>query len=141
MVSKVTLLALAVIFINGVSAYIKCSDPRPFKGSWVIGVDRKECVALVKEKCHGMKRFTTHSWKRGDKVKSNCSKIPKWTAIATFLGSGGAYKGHAAIFDSCAPDGIWVYDQWNAAKVDRRKIRYNGGKPNYNGNNFYTIKL
>uniref|UniRef100_A0A023FQ49 Putative conserved secreted protein n=1 Tax=Amblyomma cajennense TaxID=34607 RepID=A0A023FQ49_AMBCJ len=124
----------------GSSQAISCSNPESLKGNWVIGVDGKECVALVKEKCSGMRQYSTHSWRRGKHVKSNCGSIPRWTAIATFL-DGSKYRGHAAIFESCAPDGIWVYDQWNTAKVDRRKIRYGNSKPNYNGDNFYVIEL
>lgn len=134
----------AVLLLCGfvaVSEAISCANPEPFKGRWVIGVDNKECVALVKEKCQNMRNYATGRWVRGKHVKSNCNSIPKWTAIATFL-DGTKYRGHAAIFESCASDGIWVYDQWNAQPVQRRKIRYgNVSKPNYNGDNFYTIEL
>ncbi|XP_077512285.1 domesticated amidase effector 2-like [Amblyomma americanum] len=133
--------AFLVLCMVIVSEAISCADPRPFEGNWVIGVDGKECVALVKEKCSGMRQYNTHSWRRGRHVRSNCANIPRWTAIATFL-DGTKYRGHAAILESCAPDGIWVYDQWNTAPVDRRKIRYgNANKPNYNGDNFYVIEL
>ncbi|XP_077554841.1 domesticated amidase effector 2-like [Haemaphysalis longicornis] len=131
---------LLVVCMAVASEAIGCADPRPFKGKWVIGVDGKECVALVKETCSGMRQYSTHSWRRGKRVKDNCSSIPQWTAIATFL-DGAKYRGHAAIFESCAPNGIWVYDQWNAAPVDRRLIRYGNVKPNYNGDNFYVIEL
>ncbi|XP_040077735.1 uncharacterized protein LOC120849570 [Ixodes scapularis] len=134
--------ALVVLGLAAVSDAIGCSDPSPFQGRWVIGVDKKECVALVKEKCGNLRDYTTGRWVRGQHVKSNCGSIPKFTAIATFLKPGNKYLGHAAIFESCASDGIWVYDQWNAKPVERRKIRYgNTGKPNYNGDNFYTIEL
>ncbi|XP_075747301.1 domesticated amidase effector 2-like [Rhipicephalus microplus] len=123
-----------------VTQAIRCANPTRFKGRWVIGVDRKECVALVKEKCQGLRRYTTHRWRRGIRVRGNCRKVPRWSAIATFL-DGNRYRGHAAIFESCAKDGIWVYDQWNTAPVMRRKIRYGYRMPNYNGNNFYMIKL
>lgn len=134
--------ALVVLGLAAVSDAIGCSDPSPFQGQWVIGVDKKECVALVKEKCGNLRDYTTGRWVRGKHVKSNCGSIPKFTAIATFLKPGNKYLGHAAIFESCASDGIWVYDQWNAKPVERRKIRYgNTGKPNYNGDNFYTIEV
>uniref|UniRef100_A0A1E1WXJ0 Putative conserved secreted protein n=1 Tax=Amblyomma aureolatum TaxID=187763 RepID=A0A1E1WXJ0_9ACAR len=133
--------AFLVLYMVTVSDAISCADPRPFKGNWVIGVDGKECVALVKEKCSGMRQYTTQSWRRGRQVRSSCASIPQWTAIATFL-DGSRYQGHAAIFESCASDGIWVYDQWNTAPVDRRKIRYGNTKnPHYNGDNFYVIEL
>ncbi|XP_065302107.1 domesticated amidase effector 2-like [Dermacentor albipictus] len=132
--------ALLVLGMAVASQAIGCANPAPFKGNWVIGVDGKECVALVKEKCTGLRQYTTHSWRRGKHVRSNCASVPRWSAIATFL-DGNKYRGHAAIFESCASDGIWVYDQWNTSPVDRRKIRYGNSKPNYNGDNFYMIEL
>ncbi|XP_064481339.1 domesticated amidase effector 2-like [Ornithodoros turicata] len=134
--------AALLLALVTVSQAIGCQDPTPFVGNWVIGVDNKECVALVKEKCGNLRQFPTGKWVRGRKVRDNCNSIPRWTAIATFLNPGNKYRGHAAIFESCASDGLWVYDQWNAQPVARRKIRFgNTSKPNYNGDNFYTIEL
>uniref|UniRef100_A0A1E1X0I0 Putative conserved secreted protein n=1 Tax=Amblyomma aureolatum TaxID=187763 RepID=A0A1E1X0I0_9ACAR len=100
------------------SQAISCSNPESFKGNWVIGVDGKECVALVKEKCSGMRQYSTYSWRKGKHVRSNCGSIPRWTVIATFL-DGNKYRGHAAIFESCAPDGIWVSKRLAAARAYR----------------------
>uniref|UniRef100_A0A131XID3 Putative secreted peptide n=1 Tax=Hyalomma excavatum TaxID=257692 RepID=A0A131XID3_9ACAR len=139
--TSVVFAALLVLSMDIAIQAIRCADPSRYKGRWVIGVDGRECVALVKEKCKGLRRYTTHRWRRGLHVRKNCAKVPRLSAIATFLDGGKRYRGHAAIFLSCASDGIWVYDQWNTAPLKRRKIRYGYKAPNYNGNNFYMIKL
>ncbi|XP_077512416.1 domesticated amidase effector 2-like isoform X2 [Amblyomma americanum] len=132
--------ALLVVSLAGANA-IDCEDPQPFKGDWVTNAEnQKQCVALVKEKCTGLRELSTDRWRRGKQVRTNCDSIPRWTAIGTFL-DGDKFKGHSAIFESCAPDGIWVYDQWDAAPVDRRKVPYGDSRPYYNGDNYYMIEL
>ncbi|KAH7966979.1 hypothetical protein HPB49_021149 [Dermacentor silvarum] len=123
---------------------ILCHEPQPQVGDWVLNeYDGKECVSLVKELCPGMHDYDTSFWRRGEKVKSNCRTIPRLTPIATFLASDNTYEGHAAIFDTCDSDGLWVYDQWNETGkyLKRRKVPYGYRVPSYNGDNFYVIEL
>ncbi|KAK8774554.1 hypothetical protein V5799_010915 [Amblyomma americanum] len=104
----VAIAALLVVSLAGVANAIDCEDPQPFKGDWVTNAEnQKQCVALVKEKCTGLRELSTDRWRRGKQVRTNCDSIPRWTAIGTFL-DGDKFKGHSAIFESCAPDGIWV---------------------------------
>ncbi|KAG0436177.1 hypothetical protein HPB47_018097 [Ixodes persulcatus] len=166
--------ALVVLGLAAVSDAIGCSDPSPFQGQWVIGVDKKECVALVKERCGNLRDYTTGRWVRGKHRLLKAYSKPT---------SSGQRLYHRPLEVSLAPEGLLrmepsatfsefqrcgnesrnesrrvrtaghlskpaqnvsqrVYDQWNAKPVERRKIRYgNTGKPNYNGDNFYTIEV
>ncbi|XP_064483182.1 domesticated amidase effector 2-like [Ornithodoros turicata] len=119
------------------AGFIQCADPTPLVGQWVINrYDDKECLSLVKEKCGNLVQYTTQQWHEGIKVRENCGDIPRWTAIATFTAGWDIYLrwgGHAAIFESCTPDGIWVYDQNATHPVHR--WRFN------NYDNLFTIRV
>ncbi|XP_064463839.1 domesticated amidase effector 2-like [Ornithodoros turicata] len=103
--------------------FIQCANPTSLEGQWVLNeFDDKECVSLVKEKCGNLTEYNTQRWVEGIRVRDNCSAIPRWTAIATFTAPGNKYPtegGHAAIFESCTPDGIRVYDQNVSQPVQR----------------------
>ncbi|XP_054932698.1 domesticated amidase effector 2-like [Dermacentor andersoni] len=141
MKESMLLAAFLLLGIVAASEAIECVDPQPFKGDWVTNAEnKKQCVILVKEKCTGMRDVPTDKWRRGKQVRTNCDSIPRWTAIGSFM-NGDKFNGHAAIFESCDTDGIWVYDQWDAAPVDRRKVPYGDSRPYYNGDNYYMIEL
>ncbi|XP_037508640.1 uncharacterized protein LOC119385199 [Rhipicephalus sanguineus] len=140
MKQSVLFAALLLLGIIAASKAIECEDPMPLKGKWVTNSEnKKQCVILVKEKCDGMRDIPTEKWRRGKKVRDNCD-IPRLTAIGSFINSE-KFNGHAAIFDSCDTDGIWVIDQWDAAPVDRRKVPYGDARPYFNGDNYYMIEL
>jgi hypothetical protein len=88
------------------------------------------CVDIIKEYVSGLKGLPTTAWKAGVNVMEAGNKIPKGTAIATFVK--GRYPGqdhdnHAAIVLSVLGSGIWVMDQWKGDKnrpfIERRLIR------------------
>ncbi|KAL1427979.1 hypothetical protein MTO96_000319 [Rhipicephalus appendiculatus] len=139
--------ALLILGMASVNEAIRCRLPQIGAGEWVLGIDGKECVSVVKQLCDNMANNSTHAWRRGAHVRSDCDgarRIESLTAIATFLAANNGYQGHAAIFDSCDSDGIWVYDQWNKTDkyFDRRKIEYgNIRTPSLDGDNFYVIEL
>ncbi|XP_064483184.1 domesticated amidase effector 2-like isoform X2 [Ornithodoros turicata] len=118
--------------------FIPCADPTQIDVDWVLNeFDDKECVSLVKETCGNLVEYTTQHWVEGIRIRDNCSAIPRWTAIATFTARGNKYPkrgGHAAIFESCTPDGIWVYDQNVSQPVHRWHF-------NSYANLFSTIRL
>ncbi len=108
----------------------------------------QECAALVQNNCHrqpGNKEIgLTTRWKRGIHVKESCGSIPKFTAIATFLGPNGSYDApnlhqHTAVFVKCEDTGIRVWDQWNGTPLAYRIIPWHGSSQQYSGINFYTI--
>ena len=81
-------------------------------------------------------------------MKGNCAQIPKFTAVATFLGSGGSYnagghgKQHTGILVECDEKrGFWMYDQYNKASrvIKRRFYAWEGSRPSNSGKNFYAI--
>lgn len=140
---KESVLFAALLLLGIVAAIeaIDCEDPQPLKGQWVPNAEnKKQCVILVKEKCTGMRDIPTEKWRRGKQVRANCDSIPRLTAIGSFINSE-QFNGHAAIFDTCDTDGIWVFDQWGAAPVDRRKVPYGDSRPYFNGDNYYTIEI
>ncbi|RWS21138.1 secreted protein-like protein [Leptotrombidium deliense] len=135
---------LSVVLVALISvAYgqnIGCKSPSTYVGKYV--GESHECVGLVKALCDNMVNFATPNWVRGQNVKDNCKTISKWTAVATFTAPNNKYKGHAAIFESCDVDGVWVYDQWNGQPVHRRKMKF-GNTNNYpsnDGSALYTIR-
>ena len=120
---------------------IICKDPSPYLGQW--RGESKECVALPKDLGENMRNFATYMWKRGLHVQSNYDQIAQFTAIATFEAPNNKYLGHAAIFDKCDSEGIWVYDQWNARPVNYRRLNWDNTSGNgisNNGSKFYTIR-
>ncbi|OTF82294.1 hypothetical protein BLA29_012359 [Euroglyphus maynei] len=140
------LAATILLWATTSHAFVPCTNPSKHVGHW-IGRDQ-ECAALVQTNCHrqpGNKEIgLTSSWRRGVHVKDNCSKIPAYTAIATFLGPNHRYDEphlhqHTAIYVRCEKAGIRVYDQWNGTPIGFRIIPWNGASPQYNGNNFYTV--
>ncbi len=140
-------LLIIVLFALTSAAYgfIPCADPSHHVGHW-IGRDQ-ECAALVQTSCHragGRAIGLTNTWVRGVHVKENCNKIPRLTAIATFLGPNHHYDApglhqHTAIFVRCEAAGIRVYDQWNGTPIAFRIIPWQGHSTQYTGNNFYTV--
>ncbi|CAG2176957.1 unnamed protein product, partial [Oppiella nova] len=120
---------------------IPCSDPSSSKGQYV--GESHECVALVKAKCSNMRNFPTYNWVRGRNVKDNCNSITRYTAVATFVAPGNKYKGHAAIFESCDSDGVWVWDQWVGQPTHRRQMRFGNTAhwPSNDGSALYTVEL
>jgi len=92
-------------------------------------------------------------WREGLYVRTNADKIPRGTAIATFVN--GVYpnqkKGnHAAFFLNATTEGIMVVDQYDTLpKPHERLIEYKGGKgadgkypdPSNNGDAFSVIQL
>ena len=106
-----SLAILLSVFTVEVSAYKTCSQPPYAPAGQYAGRDQ-ECAALVQTKCPGV--GLTSTWRRGIKVKDNCSTLPSYIAIATFEGPNntyntpGARKQHTAIFASCDATGITV---------------------------------
>lgn len=141
-----TLILLTACAIGLSQAFVPCADPSSHVGHWV--GRNQECAALVQTTCHragGAPIGLTSSWKRGVHVKDNCATIPKFTAIATFLGPNHSYDEphlhqHTAIFVKCETEGIRVYDQWNGTPIAYRVIHWtHGSSPQYTGDNFYTV--
>lgn len=129
-----------------VQSFVPCANPSAHVGHW-IGRDQ-ECAALVQTSCHRQpgngQIGLTSSWRRGAHVKENCNTIPRFTAIATFLGPNGMYDEphlhqHTAIFVQCESSGIRVYDQWNGTPIAYRVIPWVGRSLQYSGNNFWTV--
>ena len=50
-------------------------------------------------------------WAHGDRVLAACAKIPVGTAIGTFFGQGGSYRGNVGFLASCAGGKIVLWDQ------------------------------
>ncbi|XP_067126153.1 domesticated amidase effector 2-like [Centruroides vittatus] len=133
---------LLFVLIHGLKCYIRCQNPVPYsRNIWLSVTCSRNAVGLLRRLCSSLRSRSTTEWKKGEHVLSGCFKIPIWTAIATFLRDDGLFRGHAAIFESCANDGIWVYDQTPSSRMMRRKLkRIQLSSPHYNADNFYTIK-
>lgn len=58
------------------------------------------------------------TWARGARVFSVCSTIPVGTAIGTFFGQGGGYKGHSGFLAACGGGKITLWDQSFAVPAD-----------------------
>ncbi|KAJ6222154.1 hypothetical protein RDWZM_000699 [Blomia tropicalis] len=137
---------LLVATLDLAHGYVRCKSPAKYVGQY-LGRDQ-ECVALVQTMCHrsGHRPIgLTSTWRRAVRVKKNCKKIPKFTAIATFLGPNHHYdephlRQHTAIFYRCEKRGIRVYDQWRGHPIRFRLIPWKGRTAQYSGNNYYTIK-
>ena len=99
-----------------------------------------QCVSYVKQVCPGLPATT--SWKQGAQVKGN-DKILVGTVIATFNASG-KYEGHAAIYVSQGPAGVYVYDQYvappNPKPVGPRTLRLGAPLDVNNGEKFYVVE-
>lgn len=130
---------LLVLCMAVASEAIRCFDMGLFKGQRITGPDGSDPVTMVRF-CPKMSPYPPSKWRRGLRVKDNCYKIPPLTIIAAFL-DGNKYGGHAAVFKSCAPDGIWVYNQWKGVAVDLRLIPYGDLLPHYNADNFYVVEV
>ena len=64
-------------------------------------------------------------------MPSGNPQIARGTAIATFEADGtytNQSGNHAAIYLGQEDRGIWVYDQWRGHPVDKRLIRFAGGR-------------
>ncbi|KAJ6222153.1 hypothetical protein RDWZM_000698 [Blomia tropicalis] len=141
------LIPILLIAISGLAyGYVPCINPASHVGHYI--GRNQECAALVQTNCHrqpGNRQIgLTSSWKRGVHVKDHCAQIPKFTAIATFLGPNHRYDEphlhqHTAIFVHCEKAGIRVYDQWNGTPIGYRVIPWAGSSLQYSGNNFYTV--
>ncbi|CAG2167375.1 unnamed protein product [Oppiella nova] len=138
--NKYTCITILVVIIPVVLGDIPCSDPSSLVGQYV--GESHECVALVKAKCSNMVSFVTSKWVRGRNIKDNCNSISKYTAVATFTAPGNKYLGHAAIFESCDTDGVWVWDQWVGQPTHRRKMRFGNMSnwPSNDGSALYTVE-
>jgi hypothetical protein len=99
-----------------------------------------QCVSYVKQVCPTLPATT--SWKQGAQVKDN-NKIVAGTVIATFNASG-KYEGHAAIYVSQSPAGVYVYDQYvappNPKPVGPRTLRWGAPRDVNNGDKFYVVE-
>lgn len=51
------------------------------------------------------------TWYHGDRVLAACAKIPIGTAIGTFFGQGGKYRGNSGFLVSCTGGKIVLWDQ------------------------------
>lgn len=132
------------LFFSVVFCDISCSNPLSSNGEFV--GESHECVALVKAKCKGLLNISAEkSWKRGRNVRDNCTKIAKFTAVATFTAPNNKFKGHAAIFESCATDGVWVWDQYTHPNqpTHLRKMKFgdNTSWPSNDGSALYTVEI
>ena len=117
----------------------------PFKDSTIdnrklgSAIGTGECVALVQEWTHAP---NTHGWKPGLQVYGNEDKIPKGTAIATFVN--GQYptdERHAAIFLSGAGNaGFRVVDQWHGQVSHERTIHFNSAGRQNDPKAYYVIE-
>ena len=76
------------------------------------------------------------TWREGLVVRGNGSKIPKGTAVATFVN--GRYPRtvhhkHAALYVAQDALGVWVMDQWgddpSKPKISKRHMRFQGTGP------------
>jgi hypothetical protein len=95
-----------------------------------------ECVSLVRAMSSAP---PSGLWRKGDLVQGN-RNIQKGTIIATFE-DGQHYHGHAAVYLGETPDGILVYDQWNAQKAHTRIIHYSGKHAFVDtGTNYYVVE-
>lgn len=137
---------LALAALGHSLRFVPCANPSGHKGHWI--GRNQECAALVQTSCHrqpGNRQIgLTSTWRKGLHIKQNCAKIPRFTAIATFLGPNGHYDEphlhqHTAIFVQCEATGIRVYDQWNGTPIGYRIIPWAGHSAQYSGNNFWTI--
>uniref|UniRef100_A0A023G8P8 Putative secreted protein n=1 Tax=Amblyomma triste TaxID=251400 RepID=A0A023G8P8_AMBTT len=139
-----------LLLLEIVSGGYICQDPRPYLSTYRVRSDGHECTSLVKNMSTVLGDYTTNSWVAGVRVRDNCD-IPRWTAIATFLGPGGKYntgavndmaKQHAAIFDTCESNGLWVYDQNRNRPVNRTFFKDLGGDDTTsNARNYRVIEL
>jgi len=139
-----TIYTLALL-ATAIHAYIPCSDPTGHVGHFV-GRDQ-ECAALVQATCHRQPGNVyigqTQTWKRGVHVHEHCGKIPRYTAVATFLGPGNTYDTpqlhqHTAIFVSCDGNGMRIYDQQNGVPVRTWVMPWAGAEQN-GADHYYTI--
>lgn len=102
------------------------SQVSKLKGQPVVG--SHQCVALVQ---HYAGAPTTAHWRQGEAVFGNAVLRPG-TAIATFVKGrypNRSHGNHAALYVGQAPDGIYIADQWKAAKkttISVRKITSQG---------------
>jgi hypothetical protein len=140
------LLVATLSIIYTAQAFVPCADPSHSAGGF-LGASH-QCAALVQSQCHRPGNALiglTNTWRKGLHVRENCAQIPKFTAIATFLGPNGSYDEphlhqHTAIFVRCEAAGIRVWDQWVGQPIGSRVIHWNAGSsPQYTGVNFWTI--
>ena len=97
-----------------------------------------ECVALVEAWAHTPRAV---NWHQGESVLENASRIPRGTAIATFVD--GHYPNedkHAAIFLHATPDGIRVIDQWHGQASHERTIHFNSHGRQNDPKAYYVIE-
>ncbi|GAB6032146.1 hypothetical protein CHUAL_010800 [Chamberlinius hualienensis] len=139
--------------IAGCLSYRSCSNPTSYYNKAVThprayscnGKTSAQCVAALFKLCSAP---YTGSWRKGTKVNSNCNSIPRYTAIASFSGSGGTRyngnNGHAGVFLSCTSDGsIRIADQWCGHYFSERTLpkRCSSSKPYSNcADYFYTVE-
>lgn len=116
------------------------ANPKSYEGK---KVGSGQCVAFVQT---AAKAPATASWRKGAAVRKN-QGLRSGTAIATF-NSTGTYANqstgnHAAIYMGQDLTGIWVYDQWLAqGMVRKRIIHFRGGvgSPSNDGDAFFVIE-
>lgn len=107
-------------------AFFVLQNPDNVAGAPYLNSNKEaQCVEFVRKvTCAPATQF----WRQGMKVQGNESKIPRGTAIATFID--GRYPSkktgnHAAIFLKKTHDGIEVMDQYRSkGKISPRIIRY-----------------
>lgn len=94
------------------------------------------CVDLIKYYVPGLKGVPTSAWRAGGNVLELGSKVPRGTAIATFMN--GKYPrlnhgNHAALVLRVMHSGIWVVDQWKEKGIiSARLIRIPPPRQQYN---------
>jgi hypothetical protein len=150
------ILAITILSSNIYSALAaKCTNgeklPGTSNGCYNSGSYVCQCATGVQMVCSqtGVSLGLTSTWRKGSNVFTMCKNgtpPPKYTAIATFLGSiSDPYNGsvrHAAIFLSCGASGsIVVMDQYTGKSWGRSTI-YDKGTvttTSYNSRLYHVI--